>query len=251
MYLFRIRAYLAFAKTDKPNGDDFTRYKDHMLDKKLSRSTINSTTSAIRRYHDMIGVPIQVKYLKPADTIPYYFSETDISNIFSAINNIKHYAMLATMFYQCLRASELCALNDSDLDFEAATMRIRDGKMGKSAIIPLKDEVSTILRDYLAIRPAIVINGEIPLFVTDYYRRWTRYTLHKMFINYKRKSGICKVGGLHVFGRHSPASIMIKNGIDIMTLKELMRHSDIETTVRYLHISDETKRHKHNEYLVL
>ena len=54
-----------------------------------------------------------------------------------------------------------------------------------------------------------------------------------------------------MFGRHSAASILIKNGCDIMTIKELLRHEDIETTVRYLHLSDQTKREKYEKYLVL
>jgi len=70
-----------------------------------------------------------------------------------------------------------------------------------------------------------------------------------MFTNYKKKAGIDKIGGVHVFGRHSPASILVKNGCDIMTVKKLMRHKDITTTSRYLHISDEDMRQKHNKYL--
>ena len=66
----------------------------------------------------MIGRPIRFNFLKPNDIFPYFFNEDDIAKIFSVCHNLKHYAMLMTMFYEALRASELCGLNDEDLDFE-------------------------------------------------------------------------------------------------------------------------------------
>jgi integrase/recombinase XerD len=72
-----------------------------------------------------------------------------------------------------------------------------------------------------------------------------------MFKQYKKKAGIGKRDGLSVFGRHSSASLMMKNGCDIVSVKELMRHKDIATTMGYLHVSDQTKREKHEKYLTL
>ena len=105
--------------------------------------------------------------------------------------------------------------------------------------------------DYLKKRPDYKINGMQPVFITDYFRRWNRMDVHRMFREYKDEAGVIKPGGLHVFGRHSPASIMVKNGCDILTIKEIMRHRDIKTTSRYLHLSDQTKRKKYEKYLIL
>lgn len=66
---------------------------------------------------------------------------------------------------------------------------------------------------------------------------------------YKRKGSIEKHGGLHVFGRHTPATIMIANGYDIRIVQEVLRHSDIRTTLRYAHVSDKTKRENYEQYL--
>ena len=159
--------------------------------------------------------------------------------------------MLKTLFYACLRASELCSLNDEDIDLKSQTVHICNGKGGREAVTPISADCSDIIREYLKVRPQLEIEGEHPLFFTDYGNRWNRCDLYKMFICYKAKAGIIKPGGLHVFSRHSAASILIKNGCDIMTIKELLRHEDIETTVRYLHISDQTKREKYEKYLTL
>lgn len=246
---YRVKKYLEFSKTDKPNEADFAQFRDYLLGRKLARNTLNNYGFATRRYHEMMGTVVKFNYLKPNDTIPFYFDEEDINRIFSVCGNIKHYAMLVTMFYECLRVSELCNLNDTDVDFHAMTLRIRGGKWGRDAMVPLNPEVAKVLRDYLQVRPDVRIDGVAPLFITDYLRRWHRTDVGRMFHDYKKEAGVQKTGGVHVFGRHSPATIMIKNGCDIMTVKNLMRHKDITTTARYLHINDEVMRQRHNEYL--
>jgi integrase/recombinase XerD len=249
-YVFRAGKYLEFVKTDQPTTEDHSRFRDYLQEKKLARNTLNNYGSAAKRYHEMIGIPVNFHFLKPNDTIPYFFNEDDIAKIFGVCHNAKHYAMLMTMFYEALRASELCGLNDEDIDFEAMTIRVR-GKWGREDLIPMNPEVACALQDYLKKRPSIKVNGEHPVFITDYFRRWNRMDAHRMFRDYKEKAGIVKPGGLHVFGRHSPASIMVKNGCDILTIKEIMRHRDIKTTSRYLHIGDQTKREKYEQFLRL
>ena len=88
---------------------------------KLSRSTLNQYGYAAKAYHEMIGVPISFKRISPNNQIPFYFSDEDVERIFSVIPNVKHLAMLSTLFFGCLRATELCQLNDEDLDLDSLT----------------------------------------------------------------------------------------------------------------------------------
>jgi len=76
-------------------------------------------------------------------------------------------------------------------------------------------ECAEILKKYLKIRPKMMINGKHPLFYTDFGRLWDRRDVYRLFIYYKQKAGILKTGGVHVFSRHSPATLMIANGADI------------------------------------
>ncbi|MCJ7444814.1 MAG: tyrosine-type recombinase/integrase [Methanotrichaceae archaeon] len=130
-------------------------------------------------------------------------------------------------------------------------MRVREGKGGKEGLVYINNDCARTLKGYLKIRPQLEINDRNPLFYTDFGRRWDRRSLYRMFIAYKKLAGVEKNGGLHVFSRHSPASILIKNGCDIITVKELLRHEDISTTARYLHVADATKREKYEQYLTL
>lgn len=77
---------------------------------------------------------------------------------------MKHLAMLQTLFYACLRASELCKLNDEDLNLKDLTIRIREGKGGRDGISYITNSCSKTLHQYLEIRPFLAIDGEQPLF---------------------------------------------------------------------------------------
>jgi len=70
-------------------------------------------------------------------------------------------------------------------------------------------------------------------------------------MSYRQKAGIEKQGGLHVFARHTTATIMIAKGCDIRIVKEVLRHKDFRTTLRYAHVADKTKRERYEQYLTL
>jgi len=250
-YVGNVGRYLKFTGTDKPSEKERMAFRDKLHNSKLSRSTLNQYGYAIKAYHSMLGEEITYKRLNTNNYIPYYFTADEIQKIFAACDNLKHYAMLNVLFYGALRASELCSLNDEDVNLRDLTVRVREGKGGKDGIVLITNECSTVLKQYLSVRPSLKIDSQQPLFYTDYGQRWKRTEVHRMFTGYKKKAGIEKKGGVHVFARHSAATIMIANGCDIRIVKDVLRHSDIRTTLRYTHISDKTKREKYEEYLVL
>jgi integrase/recombinase XerD len=251
MYVLHVSKYLEFSETDSPCADDFARFRNHLHDNKLSRSTINNYSFSIKKYHEMLGQDVSFAFIKPNNTIPYHFDESEITRIFHECHNIKHLAMLKTMFFASLRASELCNLDDSDIDLRGLTIHVRGGKGGKDALVFISDECAKTIRRYLEVREPLIIDGRKPLFYTDFGGRWERRSVYRMFMYYKKLAGIEKHGGVHVFSRHSVGSLLVKRGCDVVTIKELMRHSDVHTTMRYLHIADSTKREKYEQYLVL
>ena len=247
-YVFRVGKFLEFAQDDLPLEEEFVRFREILHERKLSRSTINNYCFSIKKYYEMKGKSVHFNFIRPMNTIPHFFDENDIAKLFLACNNLKHLAMLQTIFYGCLRASELCGLDDADLDLKSLSLRVK-GKGGKEAIVYITDECAKTLRRYLEVRPSLEIDGRKPLFYTDFGGCWERRSLYRMFMYYKKLAGIEKSGGVHVFSRHSVGSLLVKRGCDIVTIKELMRHSDVHTTMRYLHISDATKREKYERYL--
>jgi len=68
---------------------------------------------------------------------------------------------------------------------------------------------------------------------------------------YKLKAGIHKPGSAHMLARHTIASILAKDGCDLATVDQVLRHKDIESTMRYVRIADDTRQAKYDAYLKL
>lgn len=251
-YVARTARYLKWAQTDRPTIDQLNQYREILHDRNLSRSSMNNYSFSFKRYYKMLGESIELPFMNRNENLPYFFDEEDILKIFSVCNNMKHKTMLTVLFYASLRSTELCNLDDKDIDLKALTIRIREGKGGRDGIAFISEECSDAIKRYLEVRPPLTLeDGSHPLFYTDYSNRWKYRKLHQMFIYYKEKAGVTKSGAVHVFSRHSPASIMISQGCDIRIVQTLLRHKDIRTTVRYCHIADETARQWHDKTLKL
>jgi len=248
-YLRTIARFLKETSNTNPTLEDAKIWHGNLAESKLARSTVNIWGAALKAFYKSRGMELILPHMKVNNKIPYFFSEEEVLAILNATTNLKHYTMLNLMFYCLLRAGDLINLEDDDIDLNARTLRIRDGKFGKSAILPIPPACIQILEQYLEVRPKIEIDGKYPLFYSDHLNRWRLRALESMFKECKKRAGVTSYGSVHVFGRHSPASIMVKHGCDIYSLQQLMRHSSINTTVRYLHTDIAGLRDKQNKYL--
>jgi len=248
-YICRVKNFLDFAETSRPPVEAFWDFRDHLIDQNLSQSSLNNYSFAVRHYYRMYGEDVSFKFVRPSNIIPYFFSEEEVAKIFDSIYNIKHLAMLQTLFYGCLRASELCNLDLTDVDLRHMRLRIREAKGGRDEFAYLSSRC--VLPRYLEVRPPLEIDGRQPLFYTDFGLRWNRRVLYRMFVYYKQKAKVESPGGLHVFGRHTPASLLAARGCDIRIVSDLLRHRDIRTTLRYSHVDDTTKRQLYDKYLMI
>jgi len=250
-YLARVKKYFEFCGDKEPSLDLAQEYRDDLLDRNLSNSSVANYSYAIKNFHKMLGQEIKFPHLKRANEIPYFFTSSEVNKIFDQINNIKHQAMFKTAFYACLRASELCNLDIEDLNLDKLALVVRNGKGGKTAICYLSEEAVETLREYLAVRPDFEIESRKPLFYSDYGSRFNRKEIYRLVVHYKEIAGIDKPGGAHVLFRHTPASLMVLNGCDLLTIQQVMRHNHIVTTMRYLHLADDIKRSKYDKFLRL
>jgi integrase/recombinase XerD len=251
LYSGRLVKYLDFAQSIEPSTAKADEYREYLIDQGLSESHINNTCFAIKRYYEMKGINWVFIKLKPNEGSPYYFSESDVMAIFSVCHNLKHLAMLQTLFYGTLRSTELCKLDDTDLDLEKKTIRLRETKGGRDDFAFITEDCAETLRVYLSIRPTKEIDGRTPLFYTDNLNLWHKGDVYRMFLYYKKKANIKKPGAVHTFSRHTPATLLVERGCDIRIIKEILRHKDIRTTLRYAHLSDRVKRQKYDKFLRL
>jgi len=187
-----VNKFLEFAQSDKPPIAIFNKFRNLLHERRLSRSTINNYSFAIKCYYKMLGEDISFPFIRPNNQIPYYFNEEEVDGIFRCCTNLKHLDMLKTLFYGCLRASELCNLDDRDVDLKSMVIRIRGGKGGRDGMVYISHDCARTLREYLELRPPHMINGLQPLFYTDFGHRWDRRDVNRMFTYYKKKACIEK-----------------------------------------------------------
>ena len=112
-YTARVGRFLRYAQDFQPSVDVAKSFRELLVARNLARSTINNYSFAIKSYSKMVGIEIDFPFLDRNDNLPYYFDEDDVLKIFGSCRNLKHLAMLKTLFYGCLRASELCKLDIS------------------------------------------------------------------------------------------------------------------------------------------
>ena len=249
-YAIILRNFLMFAGDSHPDQSVGLDFRDHIMDMNQAKSTINNSCYALNNFYKMHGEIFEFPILRVSNTIPYYFTEDDVHKIFDAASrNIKHLAMLQTLFYGCLRATEMCRLEDKDIDLKNLTIRVRHGKGDKEGIVLITPQCAKTLHKYLEVRPDLCIDGRSFLFFTDYGKQWNRVALHRMFVLTKKRAHVDRPGGVHVFGRHSPATLMIAHGADVRVVQTILGHNDIKTTLRYTHVSDSTKRTMYDKFL--
>jgi integrase/recombinase XerD len=163
LYIGRVGAFLNQIKNNLPNIEAADKYRSRLIgDGKFSRSHINNTCFAIKKFYQMNEINWNFTVLKPDEGIPYYFDEQDVMAIFSVCSNIKHLAMLQTLFYGCLRSSELSRLDDKDLNMKSRTIRLRVTKGGRDDIACINTRCVETLEEYLKIRPQMKIGNRNP-----------------------------------------------------------------------------------------
>ena len=163
LYVGRVRSFLDFANSHDPDVALADKYRALLIEKGLSRSHLNNTCFGIKKFYEMNKIELDFIKLRSNDAIPYYFDEQDVLAIFSVCSNIKHLAMLQTLFFGCLRSSELCRLDDKDLNLNTRSIHLRETKNVSDGIAYINSECAETLRLYLKIRSQVKIGDRIPL----------------------------------------------------------------------------------------
>ena len=154
---------------------------------------------------------------------------------------LRDVAVLELLFAGGLRVSELCKLEYGDFSQDHLTIRI-NGKGNKERTIYLENiEVVRALSRYLAFREAVNDVDSPNVFITKFYRPLSTQAVRNLVSKYAKLAGINKKITPHLF-RHSFASLLLEEGVDIKYIQDFLGHSSISTTQIYLHTTSNQKR---------
>ncbi|MFH1620759.1 MAG: tyrosine-type recombinase/integrase [Patescibacteria group bacterium] len=236
-YLTCIREYLsshpnAVQRCDQEELRSFLLAK---YDDDYSSQTINLYLNAIKFYYrEVLRIPdtLHLRFAKRSKKLPAILSRAEIQRIFASIANSKHRILAALSYGAGLRVSEVVRLRIEDLDLSELTVHIKQAK-GR------KDRLSVIpggLIDELKSLSAGRVSTEC-LFASERGGRLSERTAQIVFERALKQAGITKNATFHSL-RHSFATHLLENGVDVRYVQELLGHQNIRTTQIYTHVTN-------------
>ena len=175
-------------------------------------------------------------------TLPRYLTLEESMALLDSVdgpNRERDYCIL-TLFLNCgLRISELIGLNRSDIQGEALHVL---GKDNKVRIVYLNEACQAALEQYLAVRRPITGRDEDALFLSQQNRRISRSMVHALVKRHLLEAGLDSTHYSSHKLRHTAATLMLQNGVDVKAVQEVLGHEHLNTTEIYTHIDNEALR---------
>jgi site-specific recombinase XerD len=228
---------------DQLGPDEIRTYLLYAIEeKKISAATYQGYRAALKFFFTKTlkqpWFEQEVPKPKVRRKLPEILSPEEIQKLLNCTTNLKHRAMLATLYGAGLRRAELRILKVSDIDSKRMVIHIRAGKGQLPRQIPLSPKLLEVLRVYWRWRKP-----------TDWLFPSARYRDRPIDVSgifgivedAAKRAGLKRRVTPHLL-RHSYASHLLEAGTDIRTLQLLLGHGDLQTTARYLHVSDRTLR---------
>ncbi len=228
-------------RLDQVTEDQIYRYFIYLTrTRKISVSSVRIYRFSLEfYYHEVLMRALDLAFMKGIrneKSLPKTLTNSEIQKILTSINNLKHRLMISLIYSGGLRVSEVINLKVKDIDLENMTMRINQGKGKKDRITIFSEKLKSLLTEFCEDKQAneyIFISNFHP----DEKRKLSIRTLQAAFKEALRKSGVKKNASCHTL-RHSFATHLLENGIDIRYIKELLGHKSIATTSVYTHCTN-------------
>jgi len=227
-----------FGRSPEELGAEEIRTYLHYLitERQVSGSAVAQAYSALKFFYqttlqrgwELSQIPRPMRQKK----LPVVLSSSEVGSIFSRVLNLKHRAILMTIYSAGLRLSEAAHLRVRDIDSQRMLIRVDQGKGNKDRYTLLARGTLAILREYWkACRP---VDWLFPGHRKD--RPVDVSTIQKVFKRACEQAGIRKPASVHTL-RHSFATHLLEAGTDLYSIQKLLGHTSGQTTAVYLHVS--------------
>lgn len=225
--------------------DEVNRFLFLLAKEKKSSSTyFKHTVYGLRFFFRLYGMEdraLRLPTVKNDRKLPVVLSYTELKRLFFIPQRLKQRVLFALIYSAGLRVGEVCRLKISDIDSDRMMIRIIKSKGKADRYVPLSAYILKGLRRYVkSAKPKVYLfNGKVkgePL---------SKSAVQQSFRLAVKKAGIIKDVCVHSL-RHSYATHLLEQGVDIVTIKELLGHVTIETTMMYLHVAKVNRINAHS-----
>ena len=223
---------------DQLTAEDVKQYQLFLTkDRRVTWSTFNVNVCAIRFfYRNVLRVEWNVEhipYQKTSTRLPVVLSGGEVIALLDAATNLKHRAILMTLYSAGLRTGEAIHLRLEDIDSQRMMIRVEQGKGRRDRYVMLSRKLLETLRRYwLMSRPdPWLFPGQVPT------RPITYRSVDRIFACAKAKAGIRKRVVPHSL-RHSFATHLLERGVNIRVIQRLLGHRNLRSTEVYTHVAE-------------
>lgn len=236
-YLACLKEYLLYSQNTF-NTLNVQRIKNFLLkkqEKRYSPQTINLYLNAIKFfYRDIIKSTqkIEIKFARRSNKLPVVLSRSEIVQITKNIKNSKHKLLISLSYGAGLRVSEAIDLKIQDIDLQELTIHLKIAKGKKDRITVFPEKLIADIQNLIAGKNKIDF-----VFASERGGKLTERTAQKIFENALKKTGINKQATFHSL-RHSFATHLLENGIDVRYVQALLGHQNIRTTQIYTKVTN-------------
>ncbi|MDD3487553.1 MAG: tyrosine-type recombinase/integrase [Candidatus Moranbacteria bacterium] len=236
-YVLCLTDYFKFVTTVKKDPD-IQQIKKYLLqkhEKGQSGQTINLHLNAIKYFYREIAkstVLINIKFSKISKKLPVVLSRSEIEKIIYSIKNKKHRFLIALSYGAGLRVSEVVNLKIRDINFDELTIHLKNAKGKKDQITVFPEKMKADLRELAVLR-----HGNENIFESERGGKLTERTAQMVFEKALKRAKIAKDATFHSL-RHSFATHLLENGVDVRYVQELLGHQNIRTTQLYTKVTN-------------
>lgn len=222
---------------------DIINYLDYCINqKKLCRGTVNAMNSALKFFYVVTlegsWSDLRIPRIRYDKKLPSYLTKEEVKVLLDNITYLKHKAILSTIYSSGLRVSEAVNLRTSDIMSKEMKIRVRVGKRNQERYTLLSEKNLLLLRQYWKEFGYKNYSSEDYLFISRQTgKQLTNRGVEAAMEKAVKKAGINKKATPHTL-RHSFATHLMNDGVDLVTIQALMGHSNIKTTSIYLHVKD-------------
>ena len=248
-YLRAVRKLTKFLgrSPDTASAEDLRSFQMHLVDAGASPITLNSTISGLKFFFDVTlsrgELMAKMQPVSVPRTLPVVLSREEVSRLIAAAWNLKHQTALAVAYGTGLRASEVIGLKVGDIDSQRMTLRVEQGKGRKDRYAMLPPILLQRLRVWWRVGHAqgkILRNGWLFPGLDPMDPLSTRQ-LNRAIHAAADAAKIDKRVSMHTL-RHSFATHLLEQKVDIRVIQVLLGHVKLETTSIYTHVATDLLR---------
>jgi integrase/recombinase XerD len=248
-YIRAVRKLAAFLKRspDTATVEDLRRFQLHLVDAGTGPVTINATISGLKFFFDItLGQPelmARMQHVREPRRLPVVLSREEVARLIAAAPNLKHQAALSVAYGAGLRASEVISLKVGDIDSQRMTLRVEQGKGRKDRYAMLSPVLLERLRAWWRLGHAQgkILPGGWLFPGLDPMDPLTARQLNRAVHGAADAARIDKRVSTHTL-RHSFATHLLEQRVDIRVIQVLLGHKKLETTALYAQVATEVLR---------